>query len=92
MLMELLNIILLFVFVIVFILSCFLFFSFVFSFLGQVRGLHLGLSQVPLQSQHKQALNATIGQDQSHSKPDIFPIRSVIWQMANPIEKEDKHR
>ena len=39
------------------------------------------------QWQHKPVLNATFVLDQSHLKPDIFPIPKEILQMANPANK-----
>ena len=39
------------------------------------------------QWQRKLVLNATFVLDQSHLKPDIFPIPKEILQMANPANK-----
>ena len=52
-----------------------------------VREWHPKLYPNLRQWQHKLVLNATFVLDQSHLKPDIFPIPKEILQMANPANK-----
>ena len=52
-----------------------------------VREWHPKLYPNLRQWQRKPVLNATFVLDQSHLKPDIFPIPKEILQMANPANK-----